>query len=277
MTDPALPNRAETPAAAGQNGLSIVLDVDGLSKVFGGLRAIDSLSMQVRDGEILGIVGPNGAGKTVLINLVTGFYRPNGGTIRFFERDITNLPLHRIGRLGVARTFQNIRLFQRMTALENVLTAIKRHAVHPLRAALAVTRAGQGLDEAMELLELMGIASRANQPAGELPYGDARRLEVARALASQPKLLLLDEPAAGMNEQETNELIDDIQKVRPRLNAIALIEHDMSLIRVLSDRIIAINYGKVIAEGLAADVLSHPEVVEAYLGTEDIDDDDTFR
>ena len=277
MTDPALPNRAETPAVAGQTGLSIVLDVDGLSKVFGGLRAIDSLSMQVRDGEILGIVGPNGAGKTVLINLVTGFYRPNGGTIRLFERDITNLPLHRIGRLGVARTFQNIRLFQRMTALENVLTAIKRHAIHPLRAALAVTRAGQGLDEAMELLELMGIADRANQLAGELPYGDARRLEVARALASQPKLLLLDEPAAGMNEQETNELIDDIQKVRPRLNAIALIEHDMSLIRVLSDRIIAINYGKVMAEGLAADVLSHPEVVEAYLGTEDIDDDDTFR
>lgn len=250
-----------------------VLEIEALTKSFGGIQAIDGVSLNVNDGEILGIVGPNGAGKTVLINMVSGFYRPTSGSIRFFGEAIDRMPLHKIGRLGIARTFQNIRLFKRMTALENVLTAIKRHASHPILAAFAFAPSRQGLDEAMELLDLMGLTARANQSAGELPYGDARRLEIARALASEPKLLLLDEPAAGMNEQETAELIQDIQKVRHRLRAIALIEHDMTLIRALSDRIIAMNYGRIVAEGSAAEVLAHPEVVESYLGTEDVDDD----
>jgi branched-chain amino acid transport system ATP-binding protein len=260
------------PAVLGAAGAPI-LEIEALTKSFGGIQAIDGVSLNVKDGEILGIVGPNGAGKTVLINMVSGFYRPTSGSIRFFGETIDRLPLHKIGRLGIARTFQNIRLFTRMTALENVLTAIKRHTTHPILAALAYAPSRQGLDEAMELLDLMGLTARANQSAGELPYGDARRLEIARALATEPKLLLLDEPAAGMNEQETSELIEDIQKVRHRLRAIALIEHDMTLIRALSDRIIAMNYGRVVAEGPAAEVLAHPEVVESYLGTEDVDDD----
>jgi branched-chain amino acid transport system ATP-binding protein len=249
-----------------------VLEIDSLTKAFGGIQAIDGLSLTVNDGEILGIVGPNGAGKTVLINMVSGFYRPTSGSIRFNGQKIDGLPLHKVGRLGIARTFQNIRLFNRMTALENVLTAIKQHTTHPILAALAFAPSRQGIDEAMELLDLMGLTARANQGAGELPYGDARRLEIARALATKPKLLLLDEPAAGMNEQETGELIEDIRKVRNRLDAIALIEHDMTLIRALSDRIIAMNYGKIVAEGSSKEVLSHPEVVEAYLGTDEEED-----
>lgn len=259
------------PKGGGASGAAPVLRIEALSKDFGGLRAVDDVTMDVREGEILGIVGPNGAGKTVLINLVTGFYRPSGGSIRFFGDEISRLPLYKIGRLGIARTFQNIRLFKRMTALENVLTAVKRHVAHPARAAFVLRRSSQGLDEAMELLDLMGIAGRADQPAGALPYGDARRLEIARALAGEPKLLLLDEPAAGMNEQETQELIDDVRKVRGRLRALVLIEHDMTLIRALSDRIVAINYGRIMAEGTAEEVLSHPEVVEAYLGAEDLE------
>lgn len=259
------------PREAAASGATTVLRTEALSKDFGGLRAVDDVSFDVNEGEILGIVGPNGAGKTVLINLVTGFYRPSGGSIRFFGEEIAHLPLHKIGRLGIARTFQNIRLFKRMTALENVLTAVKRHVLHPTRAAFALRPSKQGLDEAMELLDLMGIAERADQPAGILPYGDARRLEIARALAGEPKLLLLDEPAAGMNEQETQELIDDVRKVRGRLRALVLVEHDMTLIRALSDRIVAINYGRIMAEGNAEDVLSHPEVVEAYLGAEDVE------
>ena len=254
-----------------------LLDVRDLCKSFGGIRAIDGLSMQIADGEILGIIGPNGAGKTVLINLITGFYRPTAGTISFRDERIERQPLHRIGRMGIARTFQNIRLFRRMTALENVLVAIQRHGAHPLRAAFWLRPRTQGLDEAVELLALMGLADRANQNAGTLAYGDARRLEIARALATKPRLLLLDEPAAGMNEQETETLIADIRKVRPRLAAIALIEHDMSLIRSLSERVIAVSYGKVIAEGNADSVLSHPQVIEAYLGKEEDDGADSVR
>lgn len=248
-----------------------VLEARDLTKVFGGIRAIDGLSMHVVEGEILGIIGPNGAGKTVLINLITGFYRPTAGSISFLGERIERRPLHHIGRIGIARTFQNIRLFRRMTALENVLVAIQRHGAHPVLSAFRLRPRTQGLDEAMELLTLMGLADRANQNAGTLAYGDARRLEIARALATKPRLLLLDEPAAGMNEQETEELIADIRKIRTRLSAIALIEHDMSLIRSLSERVVAVNYGKVIAEGDAGSVLSHPQVIEAYLGKEEDD------
>jgi branched-chain amino acid transport system ATP-binding protein len=246
-----------------------VLALDGVAKSFGGLRAVDGVSFAVGSGEILGIIGPNGAGKTVLINLITGFYRASEGRIAIQGQDVTDWPLNRIGRHGVARTFQNIRLFRRMTVLENVMTANPDFSRRPLAALMALSPRRQGRDEAMALLDLFGLADRADQNAGELAYGDARRLEVARALATRPALLLLDEPAAGMNDRETETLVEDIRKVRGRLAAIALIEHDMSLIRSLADRTVAMNYGRVIAEGATATVLAHPQVVEAYLGKDD--------
>ncbi|MBM3486771.1 MAG: ABC transporter ATP-binding protein [Alphaproteobacteria bacterium] len=247
--------------------MSSVLSVDGVTKTFGGLVAVDSLSLTVEPGEALGILGPNGAGKTALINMVSGFYRPTAGTIRLFDREITDLSLHQIGRLGIARTFQNIRLFRRMTVLENVMTANPRYTRKPLRAFFGFGGRRHDIDEAMALVEFMGLADRADRIAGSLPYGDARRLEMARALATGPRLLLLDEPGAGMNEEETERLIADIHKCRERLAAIVLIEHDMTMIRKIADRVVAMNYGRKMAEGRPTEVLSHPEVKRAYLGT----------
>ena len=245
---------------------SPVLEVVALRKIFGGVRALDGIDLDVREGEILGIVGPNGAGKTALINTITGFYRASEGMIRFLGKDITAEPLHSIGRLGIARTFQNIRLFRRMTVLETVMVANKHYAARPLSAYFAWGQRSAAIAEAMDFIELMGLADKADQRAGSLPYGEARRLEIARALAGKPLLLLLDEPAAGMNETETARLVEDIQTARPRVKAIALIEHDMSLIRALSDRIVAMDYGRKIAEGTPDEVLSHPDVKKAYLG-----------
>lgn len=248
---------------------SHVLSVSALCKHFGGVRALDGLDLHVRRGEILGIVGPNGAGKTALINTITGFYRATSGRVVLEGTEITALPMHRIGRLGVGRTFQNIRLFKRMSVLENVLVAYKEHATHLFRS---VFRSGSNRAEqerAMQWLELLQLADKANQPAASLSYGDARRLEIARALAGNPRLLLLDEPAAGMNESETRQLIEDIQGLRQKVDAILLVEHDMDLIRKLSDRLVAMDYGRKIAEGAPAEVLAHPEVLKAYLGTED--------
>jgi branched-chain amino acid transport system ATP-binding protein len=245
-----------------------ILEVEGLEKSFGGLRAIDGLTFAVRRNEILGIVGPNGAGKSVLINLITGFYSANDGTIRFRGRDITRETRHRISRLGIARTFQNIRLFQRMTVLENVLVADKRHGGSPFASVFAFGRERNEVGRAMELLGLMGLADRADQMAGTLAYGDARRLEIARALYGQPHLLFLDEPAAGMNEEETAELIADVRSSRPLLQAIVLVEHDMTLIRELSDRMLAMDYGRKMAEGATEAVFSDPVFVKSYLGLE---------
>lgn len=253
--------------------MTAVLEVRSLRKVFGGVKAIDGIDLDLFEGEILGIIGPNGAGKTALINTITGFYRATEGSIRFRGVDITSLPLHQIGRLGIARTFQNIRLFRRMTVLENVMVANKTFSVTPLRSVLSVWLPGgrrrAAVDEAMEFVTLMGLAAKADHRADSLAYGEARRLEIARALAGRPQMLLLDEPAAGMNETETAQLVEDIRTARPRVKAIALIEHDMSLIRALSDRIIALDYGRKIAEGSPESVLSHPDVRRAYLGDDE--------
>jgi branched-chain amino acid transport system ATP-binding protein len=243
-----------------------VLSVSTLCKYFGGVRALDGLVLEVRRGEILGIVGPNGAGKTALINTITGFYRATSGRVVLNGTDITELPMHAIGRLGVGRTFQNIRLFKRMSVLENVLVAYKQHVTHLFSSMFrsGSNRAEQA--QAMHWLDLLGLADKANQPAASLSYGDARRLEIARALAGRPQLLLLDEPAAGMNASETRQLITDIRGLRNKVEAILLVEHDMNLIRQLSDRLVAMDAGKKIAEGTPTEVLSHPEVLRAYLG-----------
>ncbi len=245
-----------------------ILTVSALSKHFGGVKALDGIDLEVLPGEILGIIGPNGAGKTALINTITGFYRATSGHIKLGHEDITHLPMHQIGRLGVGRTFQNIRLFKRMSVLENVLVASKALAQHPLRSLWAGRQRKEAMEAAMHWLTLLQLADKSNQSAASLSYGDARRLEIARALAGAPKLLLLDEPAAGMNESETQQLIHDVQKIRSSVGAIMLIEHDMNLIRQLSDRILAMDYGKKIAQGDADVVLKHPEVLRAYLGIE---------
>ena len=243
------------------NGTLLV--VQGLSKSFGGLHALSDVSMTVERGEILGIIGPNGAGKSVLINLVTKFYAPDRGSLRFADSDATGFSRLQMARRGVARTFQNIRLFKRMTVLENVLVADPLSTLSPFRGALARR---SRIDRAMQLLDLMRLTPLADQTAGNLAYGAARRLEIARALATQPKLLLLDEPAAGMNEEETAALVQDIGKARERVEAILLVEHDMSLIRSLSSRLVALIAGRKVAEGTVQAVLSDPRVIEAYLG-----------
>lgn len=248
---------------------SHVLSVAALCKHFGGVRALDGLELQVRRGEILGVVGPNGAGKTALINTITGFYRATSGSVVLAGTEITSLPMHRIGRLGVGRTFQNIRLFKRMTVLENVLVACKQHTTHVFRSIFRSGSNPAEQEQAMQWLETLQLADKANQPASALSYGDARRLEIARALAGNPRLLLLDEPAAGMNESETRQLIEDIHALKNKVDAILLVEHDMDLIRTLSDRLMAMDYGRKIAEGTPAEVLSHPEVLKAYLGSDE--------
>jgi branched-chain amino acid transport system ATP-binding protein len=250
------------------NAAAPALEVQGLGVRYGALVALDDVSWEVRPGELLGIIGPNGAGKTVLINTVSGFYAPDEGTIRLNGRDVTALPLHERGRLGIARTFQNIRVFRRMTVLENVMMADPVHARRPLASFLSFGAQKRERERAMRFIEMMGLVPRIGQLAGTLPYGEARRLEIARALATGPKLLLLDEPAAGMNEEETAELIEDVRKARPLVLAIALIEQDMTLIQALSDRVLAVDFGRPMAEGTAAQVLADPNVQRAYLGEE---------
>jgi branched-chain amino acid transport system ATP-binding protein len=261
-------NTSNTPATV----ISPVLKVTDLCKHFGGVKAIDGIDLEVLPGEILGIIGPNGAGKTALINTITGFYRATSGHIHLGSTEITHMPMHHIGRLGVGRTFQNIRLFKRMSVLENVLVAFKVFTDKPWRSLWPGQHRRQVMETAMHWLSLLQLADKANQSAASLSYGDARRLEIVRALAGSPQLLLLDEPAAGMNESETQQLIHDVQKIRTHVGAIMLIEHDMNLIRQLSDRILAMDYGKKIAQGLPEVVLQHPEVLRAYLGIESEDD-----
>jgi branched-chain amino acid transport system ATP-binding protein len=244
----------------------LTLDVDAVSKSFGGIQALTEVSFEVHGGEILGLIGPNGAGKSVLINVVSGIYPPDSGTLRFRGADITRVPSHMLGRLGIARTFQNIRLFRRMTVLENVLVADKRHLLRPFRSALGFGTRRVEIEAAMAGLARMHLADRAEQLAGTLAYGDARRLEIARALAGGPRLLFLDEPAAGMNERETEALKEDIARVRGAVDAIVIVEHDMELLRGLASRMVALDYGRKIAEGTPQEVLSNPQVVETYLG-----------
>ena len=249
-----------------------LLDVSGLTKTFRGLHALEDVSLYVAPGETLGVIGPNGAGKTTLFNCLTGYLAPTRGSVRFKGQEIAGKRMPAVTRLGIARTFQNIRLFGRLTVLDNVRTAQQLHTRFGVFEFLfgldSFRRKEQALtDAALAHLETFGLAEQAQRPAGSLAYGMQRRLEIARALATSPTLLLLDEPAAGMNVSETDALHQMIQEIKRRLGVtIILVEHDMRLVMNMCDRITVLNYGRVLASGTPDAIRRDPQVIESYLG-----------
>ena len=249
-----------------------VLEVRGLGIDFGGLTAVNDLDLDIYQGEIYGLIGPNGAGKTTVFNMLTKVYQPSRGTIRLCGQDMAKLNPVTANIAGVARTFQNIRLFNKLTVLDNVKTGMHNSIKYGKLAAVlrlpSYYKAEKEADEkAMELLTILGLDQYADTEAGNLPYGAQRRLEIARALATDPKLLLLDEPAAGMNPQETEELMAMIRKVRDYFKiSVLLIEHDMKLVMGICERITVLNFGQLLAQGLPTEIQSNKEVIKAYIG-----------
>ena len=250
-----------------------LLEVKALSKHFGGIRAIEEITFNTRSGIILSIIGPNGAGKTTLFNCLTGFLRPTKGSVVFSEKEISYLSADKINLLGISRTFQNIRLFKEMTVIENVMVA--QHSKIRSGFLSAVIRSSNFKEEeriakerSFEYLELLGIEAYAEKISGSLPYGAQRKLEIARALATEATLILLDEPTAGMNPQETDEMMARIKNLRELGKTIILIEHDMKVVMGISDRIIVLDHGVKIAEGVPYDIKNNPMVIEDYLGRE---------
>lgn len=255
-----------------------LLNAVNITKTFGGLIAINNVNFSIEPGRIVSIIGPNGAGKTTLFNMISGYYVPNGGKIEFDGRSLAKLSPERVARLGIARTFQNIRLFQNMLVAENVLMGRYMHTHQSiLDIVLRLPRMNReeraAYDKVLELLDYVGLAGKEGELAKNLSYGEQRRLEIARALALEPKLLLLDEPAAGLNPKETEEMKCFILKIRSEKNlTVLLIEHDMRLVMGLSDRITVINYGTKLAEGTPDEIRNNQEVIEAYLGNTDEDE-----
>ena len=251
--------------------LSSLLIIEGLEQSFGGVMALAGVSFQAPEGLIYAIIGPNGAGKTTLFNALCGFYQPSAGSIRFDDHELCGLPPHRIAALGMARTFQNLQLFFNMTVVVNVMVGCHLRArTGLLAAALRLPRVQREERQlrawAHEALELCDLADRAEQPAGALPYGLMKRVEIARALAAKPRLLLLDEPAAGLNDTETLALRELIARIRASGVTVLLVEHHMPLVIGVSDRLLVLDYGSVLAEGTPAEIQANPRVIAAYLG-----------
>lgn len=251
-----------------------LLHIEGLTHYFGGLKAVSDFDLSLAEGEVVGLIGPNGAGKTTVFNLITGVYRPTGGRIRFEGRDLVGVASCDIVSMGIARTFQTIRLFRELSVLDNVrighFSQAHYNVVHALfRARLFYREEGRVRNKAHELLETFNLARYADSPAKALPYGEQRRLEIARALASNPKVLLLDEPAAGMNPHEIDRLLGTIAWLKDRFGlTILLIEHQMRVVMGICERILVLDFGETIAEGTPGEIQTNPRVLEAYLGKE---------
>jgi branched-chain amino acid transport system ATP-binding protein len=249
-----------------------MLEIRELTKHFGGIRAVDGLDLLLAEGELVGLIGPNGSGKTTVFNLVTGIYRPDVGSITLEGKNLVGIAPHRINRLGIARTFQNIRLFRSLTVMDNVRIAHHSHLEYgPVSALCRTGRYYRGEKELQEkvdsYLSIFMLQNRKNEIAGNLSYGDQRRLEIARALASEPRVLLLDEPAAGMNPYEVGKLMEFILGIRERFRlSILLIEHQMRLVMGICERVAVMDFGQVIAKGVPAEIRENRDVIEAYLG-----------
>jgi branched-chain amino acid transport system ATP-binding protein len=248
-----------------------MLEVRNVGRIFGGLVALDHISFSVAEGEIHGVIGPNGAGKTTLFNIITGIYPPSSGSVAFCGRDISGRPPERLAPLGMVRTFQNIELFSRMTVLQNIMTGLHTRSSSgffscAFKMPWHLKEERRIKEEAHHWLEFCGIADSADREAGALPFGKGRLLETARALASRPKLLLMDEPAAGLNSRETAEFGDLIKKIRESGVTVVLVEHDMELVMEICDRIVVLNLGRKLAEGTPREIQENQEVIAAYLG-----------
>jgi ABC-type branched-subunit amino acid transport system ATPase component len=254
-------------------GAPIIFRAEGLCKNFGGVRAVHDISLAVAPGTVFAIIGPNGAGKSTLLNLISGIYRPDAGTVTLDDRDVTDLPAHARVRRGLARTFQKIRLFKQLSVIENVVAGF--HAHHRIPAWQYVWHGGafradraRCRAEAAKLLAFVGLERRAHALAGALAYGEQRRLEIARALATAPRLLLIDEPAAGLNAAEVETLLDRIRVLRGRGIAVIVVEHNMDLVMNVADRVLVLDYGELLFEGTPVEVQANPKVIAAYLGAE---------
>ncbi|WP_338560135.1 high-affinity branched-chain amino acid ABC transporter ATP-binding protein LivG [Erwinia sp. E_sp_B04_7] len=249
-----------------------LLAVNGLMMRFGGLLAVNNVELELRPQEIVSLIGPNGAGKTTVFNCLTGFYRPTGGSITLRDRQLAGLPGQKIARMGIVRTFQHVRLFREMTVIENLLVAQHQHLKSGVFAGLLKTPAfrkaeSEALDRAATWLERVGLLDMANRQAGNLAYGQQRRLEIARCMVTRPEILMLDEPAAGLNPRETHELDELIAELRSEHNvSVLLIEHDMKLVMGISDRIYVVNQGTPLANGTPEEIRNNPDVIRAYLG-----------